>query len=77
MIKSGFFARADKQDMLGAISTLSDPAKTREHVLELACAASARARAEAEAAGVKVLVRNAETDLQETLTEVEQHFELS
>jgi 2-phosphoglycerate kinase len=77
VIRNGFFARKDKQDLLDVINTLNDPGKTHEHVLDVSCAASTRARAEAEAAGVKVLVRNAETDLQETLTEVEQHFGLA
>ena len=76
-IRNGFFARADKQDLLGVINTLSDLAKTRERVLEMACAQSARKRAEAEAAGVRVLVRNGETDLQEALTAIEQHFGLA
>jgi len=75
-IAGGFFARADKQDMLAVIDTLEDPAKTRRHVLETVCVASSRARAEAEAAGVKVLVRGAETDTPGTLAAVEQHLGL-
>ena len=73
-IRRGFFARADKQDLLRVINTLADPAKTREHVLDVTCTLSARKRAEAEAAGMKVLVRNTETDLHETLAVVEKHF---
>jgi 2-phosphoglycerate kinase len=73
-IRDSFFARADKQDLLGVINTLSNPAKTRQHVLEMVCKLSARKRAEAETAGAKVLVRHGETDLQETLRAVEGHF---
>lgn len=76
-IRSSFFGRADKQDLVGIIDTLRDPECTREHCLEVSCAHSARARAEAKAAGVRVLVRNSETDLQETLTAVEEHFGLA
>jgi cytidylate kinase len=76
-IRSSFFSRADKQDLVGIINTLRDPERTGEHCLEVCCAESARKRAEAEAAGVKVLVRNRETDLQETLTAVEEHLGLA
>ena len=76
-IRGGFFARADKQDLLGVISTLADPVRTREHVLDVTCTLSARKRAEAEAAGMKVHVRNTGTDLQETLAVVEKHFGLA
>ena len=76
-IRKSFFERADKQDLLGVINTLSDPRNTREHVLEMVCALSARKRAEAEEAGAKVLVRNSETDCFETLTAVEEHFGLA
>lgn len=75
-IRGGFFPRADKQDLLGVINALSDPGKTRQHVLEMVCTLSARKRAEAETAGVKVLVRHGETDLQGTLRMVEEHFGL-
>ena len=75
-IRNSFFARADKQDVLGVINTLSDPVKTREHVLEMVCKHSARKRAEAKAAGARFLVRNGATDLQESLIAVEQHFGL-
>ena len=77
IIRNGFFAREDKEDMLGVINTLNDPVRTREHFRDVTCAASARARADAAAAGVKILVRSAETDLQETLMEVEPHFWLA
>ena len=76
IIREGNFERADKQDLVAVINTLVDPIKTREHVLEMTCTLSARKRAEAEAAGMKVLVRNTETDLQEMLAMVEEHFEL-
>ena len=75
-IRNDFFARADKQDLVGVLNTLSDPAKTRRHILEMTCELSARRLKEAEAAGVRVLVRNGATTVQETLAAVEQHFGL-
>jgi len=76
-IRAGNFERADKQDLVAVIDTLADPIKTREHILKMTCTLSARKRAEAEAAGMKVLVRNTETDLQGTLAAVEEHFGLA
>jgi hypothetical protein len=76
-IRSGFFTCAEKQDLLRVINSLADPVKTREYVLDVTCILSARKRAEAEEAGMKVLVRNTETDLQETLAVVEKHFGLA
>ncbi len=73
-IQKGFYAREDKQDLLGVINTLSDPARTREHILRMVCQHSAQKRREAEAAGFKVLVRTGETRLPETLATVEKHF---
>jgi hypothetical protein len=77
VIRRGFFARADKQDLLRVINSLAEPVKTREYVLDVTCTLSARKQAEAEAAGMKVLVRNTGTDLQETLAVVEKHFGLA
>lgn len=76
-IQKGFYARADKQDLLEVIHALSDPARTREHVLQVVCQHSAQKRREAKAAGFKVLVRTAETSLLETLATVEKHFGLA
>ena len=76
-IRKGFFDRADKQDLLGVINTLSDPEKTRIHVAEMACALSSSKQAEAQKAGVKVLVRDSKTPVEETLTAVENHFNLT
>jgi len=76
-IRKGFFARADKQDLLGVINTLSDPAHTRKHILRMVYEHSARKQAEAEAAGFKVIVRNGESNLQETLATIEKHFGLT
>ena len=73
-IRRGFLARADKQDLVHVIDTLADPAKTREHVLDMTCTLSARKRAEAEALGMTVLVRNSGTGLEETFAMVEKHF---
>jgi hypothetical protein len=75
-IREGFFARPDKQDLLGIINTLSDPASTREHILRMVCEHSVRKRKEAEAAGFKVVVRNSESSQLETLATVEKHFGL-
>jgi 2-phosphoglycerate kinase len=75
-IRKGFFSRADKQDLVDVVNTLSDPARTREHTIKVVCEHSARKRAEADAAGFKVLVRNSESSLQETLATVEKHFGL-
>jgi 2-phosphoglycerate kinase len=76
-IRSGFFARADKEDLCQVLDTLADPAGTREHCLDVTCACSARRRHAAEAAGVRMLVRDGQTDLQETLAAVEAHFRLA
>lgn len=76
-IRRGFFARADKQDLCQVLDTLANPAGTREHCLDVTCALSARRQEAAEAAGVKVLVRDGQTDLQETLSAVEVHFGLA
>lgn len=76
-IRDGFFDRQDKRDLCGVIETLEDPARTREHCLDVTCALSARKRAAAEAAGMQVLARDGRTDLAETLAAVEEHFGLS
>jgi 2-phosphoglycerate kinase len=75
-IRKGFYARADKQDLLEVIQTLNDPAHTREHVLQMVCQHAAQKRSAAEAEGFTVLVRTGETSLPETLATVEKHFGL-
>jgi 2-phosphoglycerate kinase len=77
MIRKGFFTRADKQDLHEIINTLSNPTRTREHILRVICEHSARKCSEAEAAGFKVIKRNGDTNLQETLATVEKHFGLN
>jgi len=77
VIREGFFEREDKRDLWELTETLQDPARTRQHCLDVTCALSARKRAAAEAAGLKVLVRDGHTDLTKTLAAVEKHFGLS
>lgn len=76
-IRKGFFERADKQDLCQVLDTLADPVRTREHCLDVTCALSARRQEAAEAAGVKVLLRDGRTDLQDTLRSAEIHFGLA
>jgi hypothetical protein len=62
---------------MGVINTLSDPASTCEHILRVVCEHAARKRNEADAAGFKVILRDRETNLQETLAIVEKHCGLT
>ena len=76
-IRGGLFERADKRDLCEVIETLADPARTREHCLDVSCALSERKRRAAEAAGMKVLARDGRTGLAETLAAVEEHLGLA
>jgi hypothetical protein len=52
-IRNENFARQDKQDLLGVISTLSDPEKIREHVLDVVCETSTRKLEQVKASNFK------------------------
>lgn len=76
-LRQAFFAREDKQDVLGVIDTLADPAKTREHVLDVACEVSARKLEQVKASGLRYVVRDGTSTIEDTLGLVEEHFGLS
>jgi hypothetical protein len=76
-LREGFFAREDKQDVLGIINTLTDPAKTREHVLDVACEVSARKLDQVKASGLRYVIRDGTSTVEDTLGLVEEHFGLS
>ena len=75
-LRQAFFARDDKQDMLGVIDALADPDKTREHVLDVACEISARKLEQVKASGLRYIVRDGTSTIEDTLGLVEEHFGL-
>ena len=76
-IRDAFFAREDKNDVLGVINTLADPGKTRAHVLDVACEVSARKIEPVKASGLRYVVRDGTSSIEDTLALVEEHFGLS
>ena len=76
-LRQTMFAREDKQDMLGVINALEDPDKTREHVLDASCEVAARKLEQVRASGLRYVIRDGTSTVEETLGIVEEHFGLS
>lgn len=76
-IRNAFFAREDKNDVLGIINTLADPRETRGHVLDVVGEVSARKIEQAEASGHRYIIRDGTSSVEDTLRHVEEHFGLS
>ena len=76
-VRDVFFARDDKQDVLGVINTLADPEKARRNVLDGVCDHTAQKLEQVRAAGWKYLVRDSQVSLDDTLAAVEEHFGLA
>ena len=74
VIRDSFYGREITSSLERAIDGLKDPAKTRQHTLEVVVKVSAEKLAEAQAVGVPCLVRDAATTLEQALAAVEEHF---
>lgn len=77
LLRSQYFDRADKQDMLRGISRLADPEGAKRNVLDCAEILLNEDMARAESLGLKVLIRTKRTTPEEMLQRVEEHFGLS
>lgn len=76
-IRSAFFAREDKQGVLRAIQTVSDPEQARANVLDAVCEVSARKIAWVKEAGYRYAIRHYASTIEGTLACVEEHFGLA
>ncbi len=76
VIRASYFDREDKADMHSLIRTLRDPAGTCKKVLDLVVGDSERDLARAQKAGLKVIIRDKDSSIIETLQQVQTHFGL-
>lgn len=76
LVREQYFARADKQDMLRLIERLSNPPRYKQNVLDCAVLAVDDVTT-AQSLGIKALVRDEHTVLEDRVAEIERHFGLS
>lgn len=76
-IRSDFFAREDKQGVLRAIQTVSDPEAAKANVLDAVCEVSARKMARVKDSGHRYVIRDNASTIEGSLAIVEEHLGLT
>lgn len=76
-IRSAFFAREDKNGVLHALQTVTDPEAAKANVLDAVCEVSARKIAQVKDSGYRYAIRGDGSTIEGTLAIVEEHFGLA